>query len=335
MATTDENYGWTPERVVDSGVDPVTVLETVDAVELPESVAAIADDYERTIGVRDRFLWKWIYALFPAFTLDCVDSAERDAVREGKTILTIFITTLDDVAERERDKATFEEARKRPMPHQTVDRTAPGVDAETLEFVCRVWSAFEERFATAPRYEAFADLFRYDLGKTLDAIDYSWLVCEHPEMANLEGAYRNGLHNMGMFPYADVDLAHSSGFEFKDLSALRRTIWDLERMARIGNWVSTWERELRDRDYSSGVLVAALDAGVVTPAEFDRPNVDPDELIERIRESGIESQFLGEWLALYTQARERSASAGSVDLDAFVRGMHTVMRYHLATKGCK
>jgi hypothetical protein len=331
MATTDDDRRIGAVRGFDARSEDV--LDTVERVELPENVALIADDYDRSIGVRDRFVWRWIYALLPAFTLDCVDPDAAAAVREQKTVLTVFVTTLDDLAEHERDRATFEEARKLPIPHQTVDRTDPAVDADALAFLGRVWSAFEEQFHDAPRYDAFAELFRYDLRGTIDAIDYSLLVSEHPVMANLEGSYRNTLHNMTMFPYADVDLTHSSGFETADLSVLRRTIWDLERMARIGNWVSTWEREVRDGDYSSGVLVAALDEGVVTPDELG--GADPDRLVERIESAGIETRFLEEWNDLYDRARSRNASARSVDLDGFTRGMSTVMRYHLATRGYK
>lgn len=335
MATTDEDSYGIYESAADFRMDSKNVRETVEAVDLPESVAMIADDYDRSIGIRDRFVWKWIYALLPAFTLDCVDPDATATVREQKTVLTILVTTLDDIAEHEKDKATFEDARKLLLSDRAVDRTDPAVDAETLEFVSRVWTAFEEGFTAAPRYDAFSDLFRYDLDQTLDAIDYSWLVSEHPTMANLEGACQNGLHNMVMFPYVDVDLAHSSGFETADLSALRRTIWDLERMARIGNWVSTWERELRDRDYSSGILVAALDEGIITPDEIACSTLDPDDLVERIRDSGLETRFLGEWIDLYTRAQSRELFARSVDLEAFTRGMRTVMRYHLATKGYK
>lgn len=334
MSSIDETYNSRPGARQEFDAMPEDVLETVERISLPESVASIADDYDRSIGVRDRFVWKWIYALLPAFTLDCVDPDAAATVREQKTILTVFVTTLDDLAEHQRDKATFEEARKLPMPNRTVDPTDPAVDTETLEFVSRVWSTFEERLRDAPRYEALGDLFRYDLRGTIDAIDYSWLVCEHPEMANLEGTSQNTLHNMTMFPYADVDLAHSSRFETADLSALRRTIWDLERMARIGNWVSTWEREVRDGDYSSGILVAALDEGVVTPDDL-ADGTDPDDLVERIGAAGIEMRFLDEWDALYERARDRGAAARSVDLEAFTRGMCTVMRYHLATRGYK
>lgn len=335
MATTDENGIRAYDRTAGFGARSERVIETVEAVDLPESVATIVDDYDRSIGIRDRFVWKWIYALLPAFTLDCVDPDAAAAVREQKTLLTIFITTLDDIAEHEKDRDTFEEARKEPIPTQTVDANRPNVDADTLGFVSRVWSAFEERFSDAPRYAEFADLFRYDLEQSIDSIAYSWLVCEHPEMANLEGTYHNGIHNMVMFSYADVDLAHSSGFEVSDLSALRRTIWDLERMARIGNWISTWERELKDRDYSSGILVAALEEGVLTPDELACTNADTAELVARIRDSGLETRFLSEWVDLYTRTLNREAFTRSVDIDAFVRGMRAVMCYQLTSRGYK
>lgn len=335
MATTNEESSRIYESAAGFRTEPQDVLETVESVDLPESVAMVADDYDRSIGIRDRFVWKWIYALLPAFTLDCVDPDAAATVREQKTVLTILVTTLDDIAEHEKDKTTFEEARKLLLSNGAVDRADPDADADTLEFVSRVWTDFEEEFTAAPRYDAFIDLFRYDLDQTLDAIDYSWLVSEHPTMANLEGACQNGLHNMVMFPYADVDLSYSPEFEATDLSALRRTIWDLERMARIGNWVSTWERELRDRDYSSGILVAALDEGIVTPDELACSSIDTDELVERIRNSDLETRFLGEWIDLYTRVQSRELFARSVDLETFTQGMRTVLRYHLATKGYK
>lgn len=335
MATTDEESSRIYERAAGFRTEPQDVLETVESVDLPESVAMVADDYDRSIGIRDRFVWKWIYALLPAFTLDCVDPDAAATVREQKTVLTILVTTLDDIAEHEKDKTTFEEARKLLLSNGAVDRADPDADADTLEFVSRVWTDFEEEFTAAPRYDAFIDLFRYDLDQTIDAIAYSWLVSEHPTMANLEGACQDGLHNMVMFPYADVDLSYSSEFEATDLSALRRTIWDLERMARIGNWVSTWERELRDRDYSSGILVAALDEGIVTPDELACSSSDTDELVERIRDSDLETRFLGEWIDLYTRVQSRELCARSVDLETLTQGMRTVLRYHLATKGYK
>lgn len=335
MATTDEESSRIYESAAGFRTEPQDVLETVESVDLPENVAMIADDYDRSIGTRDRFIWKWIYALLPAFTLDCVDPDAAATVREQKTVLTILVTTLDDIAEHEKDKTTFEEARKLLLSNGAVDRADPDADVDTLEFVSRVWADFEEEFTAAPRYDAFVDLFRYDLDQTLDAIDYSWLVSEHPTMANLEGACQNGLHNMVMFPYADVDLSYSSEFEATDLSALRRTIWDLERMARIGNWVSTWERELRDRDYSSGILVAALDEGIVTPGELACLSIETDELVERIRNSDLETRFLVEWIDLYIGVQSRELFARSVDLEAFTQGMRTVLHYHLATRGYK
>ena len=86
--------------------------ETIDDVVLPDRVAALADDYAAVFGERDRFLWQWIYSLLPEFTLSSVADEHAEEVRVQKTIFTLFITLLDDLAEKRGDVRTFEEIQR-------------------------------------------------------------------------------------------------------------------------------------------------------------------------------------------------------------------------------
>ncbi|MFB6300224.1 MAG: hypothetical protein ABEH65_08200 [Halobacteriales archaeon] len=328
-----------PKRKISaSTAGSIEFSQSIKTTILPDRIADLVATYNDAVGVRDEFVWKWIYNLLPEFTLSCVETTAQPIVREQKTLLTLFITTLDDIAEQKQDQATFKRARTIPFTdHHGIDGTdCADIDQEILTFADRVWQAFETKLEDAPQYEAFDDILRYDIRQSINAMDYSRLVSTRPMMANLKGAYRYDAHNMVMFPYADVDLMYSPEFEMADLSVLRQTIWCLQRMARIGNWVTTWKREFKEGDYSSGVIVAALQKGLITPDDL---TTDDEETIERcldrIADQQLDQQLLEEWADLHTYIRNRPLSAESVDLNAFIDGMQTVLDYHLASQGYK
>jgi len=306
----------------------------IDDVVLPEPVAELADQYERVVGDRDRYLWQWIYSLFPSFTLSSVDDDRRETVRTGKTILTMFVTLLDDLAEKHNDARTFEELRSSVYRPEATRGDRPGVDTEVFEFGRRLWQDVDRRIERAPRSDVFREIFEYDFRQSFNAMEYSRIVTENPRMANLRGVEHYGPHNMVMFPYADVDLMYSPGFDIDEYGELRELIWDLQKLARIGNWLTTWERELAEEDLTAGILVYALQHDVLSPEDL----ADADQratIVERIRRHGIEERFVGEWWRRYHRIRNREFEAETVDLNAYVEGMETVLQYHLSSRGRK
>ncbi|MFB6222804.1 MAG: hypothetical protein ABEH86_03910 [Haloarcula sp.] len=310
-------------------------LKEVQTTTLPARVEELADEYERVCGERDRFLWQWIYSLFPEFTLSSVHSGHADHVRTQKTILTMYVTILDDIIENDGDRDTFEEARRLSQTPSTVDPRRASVSDEYFAFIERVWREFESGLTDAPRLDEFADIFQYDMRQTLNAMDYSAVVNENPRIANLSGAEHYGAHNMVMFPYADVDLMYSPTFELSDFGTVRDLLWDLQEMARIGNWLTTWEREVREGDYTAGIVVLALQEGLISPAELQGADDEKAAIIEKIKAEKLESQFRERWAERYRTVRDREFDTESVDLDALVKGMETVFQYHEASRGHK
>jgi hypothetical protein len=312
------------------------LLEEVAETTLPAPVAELADEYDRVVGERDRFLWRWIYCVFPSFTLSSVPEEHYETARTQKTVLTMFTTLLDDLAENLGDRATFEEAAQIPYRPESVNPERDGVDAEQLRFIERVWTAFHADIAEAPAFSNYTEIFESDLRQTLTAIDYSRVVNEHVALANMTGIEQYDPHNMMMFPYADVDLMFSPGFEKRDLATVRRVIWDLQKMARIGNWVTTWERELHEGDYTAGPVIYALQQGIVSTDELDpEDSAAVEAVVERIRDESVEEKFVEEWWDRYESVMARDCLAESVDVNAFVEGMQTVLAYQLAARGYK
>lgn len=314
---------------------PLEYEKRVHQTDLPPLVRDLSAEYDAVVGDRDVFLWKWIHSLFDAFTLSCVPGEAWEEVKTSKTVLTMFVTVLDDLADNRGDGATFEQARRIPYTPDAVDPDAPNVDGDVVEFAETLWETFESRLADAPRYDEFASHLSFDMRSVMQAMDYARVLNETPEMANLNGTRHYGPHNMVMFPYAAVDLMHSPSFERDELGSLRRLIWDVQPMARIGNWVTTWERELHEADYSAGVVVDAIERGLVEPSVDPRETDTVAHDVRLIRETGIEREFHDEWNERYTEVSARDYDLESVDDERLLEGMKTVMEHHVASYGRK
>ena len=309
-------------------------MEAVQTVSLPPVVSEFADAYDEQVGDRDPFLWRWIYSLFPSFELASVSDEYVSDLRIQKTLLTIYVTVVDDLVENHGDEATFEEARQIPFDASRVRIDRPDVNGEVLGYLADLWIELDKRMRDAPHYEDFADLFQYDLRQTLNAVSFGQAFTENPAIANRTGYFRYASHNMCMFPYSDLDLMHAPEFDQNQLGTLRATLWDVQELARIGNDLTTWEREIGENDFASGIVVQALEEGVVSVSDLERP-VDGDALIQRIRGAGIEDEFADEWVDQYQSALDRAERTNSVDVVALVTGMKTVFQYHLASRGKK
>lgn len=317
--------------------DPIDgrVVDRVREAELPAAVTELVDGYEEVFGDRDRFLWQWIHSLFPAFEVPSVAARHVEAARTQKTLLTIFVTVVDDLVESRGDLETFDEARRIPFRPDHVDCEREGVDTATLEYLKKLWADLEARMRESPRYDEFVDLFEYDLRQTLNAMDYGRLVNENLHISNMKGNEHYRPHNMCMFPYANIDLMHSPAFEREDLSVLRETLWDLQRMARIGNDLTTWEREIDEEDFSATIMAYALRNADITTEQLRNSSSEAEEIIASVREACLEEQFVNAWWNRYEEVQERSPTAESFDIDAVIQGMETVMQYHLASQGLK
>lgn len=306
---------------------------------LPDNLAAIADEYDAAVGQRDQFLWKWFHFLNPHFRLSTVRERYEQKVQNDKTLLTFYVTLLDDLVDDRNDRVTFQEAAKLPFHHREANAGRTNVDEACLALAERVWDELEGSLRMAPQFREFRDLFGFDLRQTQNAIRYAYIANNYPYTANMTEAYAYGSHNMVMLAFADIDLMHSVRFDREELATLRTVLWAAQAMARIGNWVSTWRRELPTGDFTSGVLVYAYENGVVSDDDVRRLWANPTEEVvesvaERIERAGVEAELLDQWEEYYATI-ERASELRSVDVDALLAGMETVMKFHLGSEGMK
>lgn len=308
-------------------------LERVRNHTLPERSVRLIESYEEVVGDRDRFLWKWAHHLFPKFTLSCTAPEYVEKVQNAKLEGLMFVSILDDVAEMHNDRTTFEEAAKIPFDHQPVNYDRDTVDREVLAFASDVWDEFSPTIQQGPQAADFEEIVRFDLKQILNAMEYSYLANHNLAVLNRSELQTYDAHNMMLFGFADIDLVYSPTFERHELSTLRQVIERAQRMVRIGNWITTWERELSEGDFTSGIVAYALERDVVSADDLrasrnDARVKDSETIIRTIRDHGIEDVFLRQWHEELAAAREFEGEFDSVDVETYLDGIETVMEYH-------
>jgi len=306
--------------------------------EFSPRLSAVVDLYNESTVARDEFVWRWHRSLAPEFTLSSVPAEHRQRVADLKTIASVFVTVLDDLAETHNDTTTFREAAKVPFEHKSVEHDREGVRTDDLAIAEEVWATLAADLADAPRRSEYRRLLEYDVEQVVNSMRYAGLVNDDLDALNPDEVDRFDAYNMMAFLYADIDLMFSPGFDRSELGAFRRVTDRAQRMARIGNWLSTWERELAEGDVSSGVVARALAEGVVdraTLAACPDSKATRERTVAAVREAGIEEDLQSEWLAYRKEALELADAVDSVDLVEYVVSADTVTQYHLASRGLK
>jgi hypothetical protein len=104
-------------------------------------------------------------------------------------------------------------------------------------------------------------------------------------------------------------------------------------MGRIGNLVTTWERELGDSDLTSGIFARAVQVGALSPEDFARKN--SEEIRTTITSSDCEEFFLERWRRHRSQAAVAGRSIRSVDVSRLLQGLETLFTIHMGSRGLK
>ena len=130
---------------------------------------------------------------------------------------------------------------------------------------------------------------------------------------------------------ASVDLCASPAFDIDDLSLVREVSWHTQRMGRIGNMVTTWEREVLDRDFTSGIFAHAVHLGIINGSELRE--LPAHEIMSRLEDASFQEIFLQEWKFHYDLAAQKIERIRSVDFKPYLDGFEQLLKLHLGSRG--
>ena len=114
---------------------------------------------------------------------------------------------------------------------------------------------------------------------------------------------------------------------------MREAVWHAQCMGRIGNLVTTWERELGEGDYTSAVYARALAQGDLTLAHLRAG--DRERIRAAIHDGSHEAFFLRRWQEHRDWLLEWRSRLLSFDLGDYIAGFQRLICLHLGSRGYK
>jgi hypothetical protein len=288
-------------------------------------------DY-RHVGKRDLYLWRWTGCAVDWLTLSCVTPELRRDVCETKFLAAMFNVLLDDLIDQRHDP----DAMRDVMRLMSDDAAAAYVVSRLGnygEFTRQVWCEVWRRAATYPRFKEFQRLLLYDFKQLGNTVDYSELLYRHPSLINETEHDLYSPHGMMVACAATLDLMCSPAFQVEELGRLREVLWHANSMARIGNLMSTWQREIGDDDFSSGVFAHAVSQGWLSPEDLSSANRARIEAA--VRDSGGEREYEQRWQRHRERLMQMSDRLHSVSVPMLADGLERLFASELVSRGRK
>jgi hypothetical protein len=317
----------TPERIKKE-------IKNVQDAKLPPELHKWIREYKK-VGERNDFLWKWIFRGTKIFTDDRGNKKYLNDLLNVKLLLFVLDTFLDDIADKYKNKRLLNEALKVPFAQKYIEfNKLNSREKKDLHFTITIWGQIQKIIKTFPRFKEFKDVFDYDVLQLLNTLKYSYLVHKNNYLYNSNEAWTYLPHSMQVITNITLELMCSLNFKLEELGKLRKVAWYAQRMSRIGNWVSTWEREIYEEDYTSGVYIYAIENKIIIPEElFNKKN--SLRIIKRIRDSKIENKLLIEWEKNYIEINKLSREIKSINIAKMLSSLEKIIAFHLSSRGYK
>lgn len=305
--------------------------QLIRAAKLSESVKSWFDIYSQ-VGNRPLYLWQWCVHGAELTTMTPVRPEWRRHVCDTKVLSIMLCVLLDDVADEQGNEDLLE------VLMQIVERqTMPSMedfsekDRRTAAVTLELSKIYEARVAEYPLYEVYKRLLHFDLMQYFNTMRYSCLLNENLNLLNVTEHELYLPHAMHMMSFSTLDLMCTPDFQVHELGRYREAIWHAQCMGRVGNLLSTWEREIGQTDFTSGVFARAVVQGDLRVDQL-RPCESPT-IEAAIVDGGHEQHFLRTWYEHRECLQSKVAQIHSVDLQDFVERQERFFQMHLACRG--
>ena len=245
----------------ETGTNGLRLLgESTERLELRDVI-----DLYKTVGRRNIEYFTWIHDVYSWITLPSVSFDCRKDLGEDKTKLTVFDILVDDLADNfeTRSYPLLQQLTNIPWQSKTeIAETDPYLDVGR-----RIWKDSISSLSNYPRFNEFERIFYFDLRQVLSSMMYSYLGntvgIENPIETSFYSSY-GCLVEVAL----DMDLMCSPAFDMKELGPMRTVACLAQKVAHVGNMLTTYPSEIVERDVSSPIISLALRKGIIRADEL-------------------------------------------------------------------
>jgi hypothetical protein len=317
----------TPERIEKE-------IKEVQNVKLPPELQKWVEEYEKVGGKRENYMWKWAYTGWETLTLSCVKKKYQKPVVLIKTCNTILNALIDDLADKRKEKDILINALDIFFDHQKTQNILTSVkksDREYITLIEKIWNFIKVTTKKYPRYKEFENIFEYDYRQFLNTIRYSFLININPNLINLSEHNIYSAHNMQGTIGITIDLMCCSKFNIKEIGAFREIIWNAQQMGRIGNLITTWEKEIYENDFTSGIFAYVLNKNIIRIEDLRKNK--KNQVIQKIKLLKAEKYFLKQWENYYNKIHKIENNVKSVNIKKILEWSQQFLIMHLTSRG--
>jgi hypothetical protein len=287
-------------------------------------------DYQG-FGPRNLYLWRWCALGVRLTMLPCVEEGWREDACDTKVLSIMLNVLVDDVADRRERSRLLPPLLSVVRGAQPCTRGLSEHERSHVQFTLRVWHEYWRRVERYPCAAVFRELLEYDLDQLFNAIHYSALLNQQLGLLNVVEHDLYSPHNMMMMSFATLDLMCAPGFHAQELGKLREAVWHAQWMGRIGNLLSTWEREIAVGDFTSGVFAQAISRGDFTVEDLQTG--DRRRIAQIIERGGYHAEYSRRWRYHRECFQRRAQEIHSVDMRPLLEGHDRFFRLHLGSRG--
>jgi transketolase C-terminal domain/subunit len=284
------------------------------------------------IGKRDLYLWRWARRGAELTTLPCV-APERVAHGCDTKVLSIMLCVLlDDIADLH-GRGEFLNFLVNVVCNLRADDFAslPSDERRYAEAAYELAQEYERRIQNYPHYHEYQELLRYDAAQFSNTLQYSHLLNRNASYLNLAEHDLYLPHNMHMMSFATLDLMCTEGFPRQEIGKVREAAWHGQCMGRIGNLLSTWRRELVQKDLTSGIFARAVARGDLTLEQI--AGGDAEQIEELLRGGMHEYYFVRRWQHHRDCMETALGSVRGLSLLSLLEGHDRFFQMHLGSQG--
>lgn len=310
---------------------PTASLRPETSARHDELAKELESDIEKFIkfGRRDPALFDWVLRVMENLGLSTVEPEYLGKLAVIKTRFSLWEVLLDDLVDNEgtRDFGLFDEIVKIPLESKHIDQSKLNQkELEYLKTTVQIWNdSVIGEIKKFPQYEKYKQPFEFDLLQFVNSMKYSKFVNTVKEAANIieSGIYVH--QSMYVLIQIDLDLMCSKGFDDTELGMLRGVGYVAQQMAKIGNLLGTYPRELLDFDMSSEAVIKFKEEHG-TNFRFKLNKI----LNKESRYPKFEEKLVDEWKDQHQLAAELATQIKSVDMANFFKQIDFVQEAYKA-----
>lgn len=314
----------TPERIEKE-------IKDIRSIEFLPDLKKWVKAYE-AVGERNSYIWSWTMKSIPLITLPGIHPQYHRSLYNLKFLLVMFVVLLDDVADRFKKESLLNEILKVPFSQTAIklSRLNPE-EKKYLKFSLTLSSEIKANITKYPRYDSFGNIFQFDLKQIINAMEYAYLVGKNNYIINQLEYWMYFPHNLPAILSLTVDLMVLPKFDIRELGTMREIAWHVQKLTQGMNWITTWEREIYDNDFTSGIFAYAINRNVIKINELKKSQ--KRDLIGRIKRSEIENLILGKCSESYREIQKLGEKIKTIDIEKYLISLNKFIVFQSISKG--